>query len=611
MGGTPPGFAHSHRMLRRKPSPSTIAIAAVMVFFTLVAWRWSWNQGPVIIRSDAEGYYGYLRAVFINHDLGHERPNGTYLHETADGTLNKYFAGEAVMLTPFFLAAHGWAHLSGAPTDGLSTPYMRAISLAGLAYALLGLLAFRSLLRKLGISETVATAVVLVIGLGTQLVQYTSIQPGWSHVYSFCMVCVFLLLTARLADGLQPWPGLAWGISFGLIVLLRPVNGLVALAIPVVLGSTTLNFIRSLLGRWKLVLASALAAGAVVFIQCALWYAQVGHFIADGYKGEGFHWSRPEFLQVLIGFRRGLFLWTPVLLPALLSALAIWPTDRVRALASLTYWAVNTYVIASWWIWYYGSGWGSRVYIDHYPVLFVPLAMALDRWRAHAPYRWLWKGMAALLAVASLFTMAQFYQYNHRMFHPEAMDSRKYAYSFLRFDEDHRDRLGGNYRIAPFHPNGLDTLLHEKWDAEGTWSHWLGRRLRADDAPSPGHIVVCDLVDAFGPSFTMRASELPKGRELYLAIGFERSVERVDDTRSVVCITTLEDSCGTQSFYEPFAMEPLPPIAARKWEHIEYRIHVPAAHAGEDLKFYFWNKESRACFRADDLDVTVLSVRPY
>ena len=598
-------------MFRKRPSPSTLAITAVMVFFAFITWRWSWNQGPMIIRSDAEGYYAYLRAVFINHDLGHEKPNPTYLHAVPEGTLNKYFAGEAVMLTPFFLAAHGWAHLSGAATDGLSTPYTRAVGLAALTYALLGLLAFRALLRALRMNEPALTVTLLTVGFGTQLVQYACIQPGWSHVYSFCMVSVFLLLTMRLAAEPQPWRATVWGLSLGMIVLLRPVNGLVVLAIPIILGNGTAAFIRCLLGRWKLLLSSSLAGSAVMLIQCVLWYAQVRHFIADGYQGEGFHWDRPEIIQVLIGFRRGLFLWTPVMLFPAFSILVLWRTDRVRAVATSAYWAVNTYVISSWWIWYYGSGWGARVFIDHYPVLFLPLALVLSRWSNDPHSRWPWRGMLAMLTVASLFTMAQFYQYNHRMFHPEAMDSQKYAWNFMRFDEEHRDRLGGMYRTAPYNPCGMDTLLHEKWDAEGTWSHWLGRRLRADDAPSPDHVVVCDPVDEFGPSFTMRSFELPTDREFYLAIGFERLVEQVDATRGVVCITALEDSCGVQSFYEPFDMEPVPPVAPGRWEHIEYRIHVSAAREGEDLKFYFWNTRSRARFHLDDLDVTVMAVREY
>ena len=596
-------------MFRRRPS--TLAIAAVMVFFAFITWRWSWNQGPAIIRSDAEGYYGYLRAVFINHDLGHEKPNGTYLHETPDGTLNKYFAGEAVMLVPFFLIAHEWAIVTGEETDGLSTPYLRAVGLAGLAYALIGLLAYRALLRRSGITEPVTAAMLLIIGFGTQLVQYASIQPGWSHVYSFCMVSVFLWLTVRLAIDLRTRSCAAWGLALGMIVLLRPVNGLVLLGIPVVLGDGTMPFLRALVARWRPLLAAIVAFSCVVLIQSVLWYAQVGHFIADGYKGEGFHWDRPEIAQVLVGFRRGLFLYTPVLLFAVFSVFALWKSERLRALASLAYWSANTYVIASWWIWYYGSGWGSRVYIDHYPVLFMPMALVLSRWHQSPRWRWLWRASMGVVAAASLLTVAQFYQYNHRLLHVECMDRRKYAFSFLRFDEAHRDRFGGNYRIAPFHPNGLDTLLHEKWDAEGTWSHWLGRRIRMKGAPSGDHVVAADLMDEFGPSFTMRSSELPKERALFLAIGFERYVEHVGDTRSELCVTVLEDTSGVPSFYEPFDMEPLPPSADGIWEHVEYRISLPPAHAGEDLKFYFWNKKSSARFRLDDLDVTVMAVREY
>ena len=76
--------------------------------------------------------------------------------------------------------------------------------MAALAYVFIGLLAFRALLRRSGIGEPVMAVVLLAIGFGTQLVQYASIQPGWSHAYSFCMVSVFLLFTLRLAEDQRP-----------------------------------------------------------------------------------------------------------------------------------------------------------------------------------------------------------------------------------------------------------------------------------------------------------------------------------------------------------------------------------------------------------------------
>jgi hypothetical protein len=593
-------------MFRRSLNPSTLAIALVMVFFMTITVRWSWNMGPSIIRSDAKGYYGYLRAIFITKDLGHERPDGTYLHELPEGTLNKYFAGEAVMLLPFFTGGHVVAHLTDAPLDGLSRPYQRAVSLAAWFYAFVGLMCFRAVLRRMGSGEWPAAGVILLLGFGTQLVQYVSIQPGWSHVYSFCAVSVFLLVTQLLAQGRSMRWALVWGALFGLICLIRPVNALVMLGVPVLLGPATGYFITRFLQQRGMALLAVLCGAFVLSVQSALWYAQVGHLVADGYRGEGFYWNRPAVFQVLFGVRRGLFVWAPVLFAAACAVLWLWKRDRYRAMAALVYWGANTYLISCWWIWFYGSGWGQRVYVDHYPVLFLPLALLLEQ--ARGGWRWLLRGFMLL---ACALTMAQFYQFNHRLLHMECMDRAKYAYAFLKFDDAHRDRLGGNYRIAPFNPNGMDTLLHEKWDAETDGVHWRGRWIVWPDAPSAQHVVECPVETTYGPEFMVPANELPTGRELYLAVGFERHVYTEEESRTMMAVLAVEKPEGGQAFYEPFPMEPLPPRKPGQWEHIEYRIAIPALRPGEYIKFYFWNQQGNASFRADDLDVTLMAVRPY
>jgi hypothetical protein len=581
-------------MSAKRLSASTLAIWAVMAFFLIIAWRWSWNDGPAVIRSDASGYYGYLRAIFINQDLGHEQPDPTYLHPTPSGTLNKYFAGEAVMLLPFFGAAHAYAHLSGAATDGLSKPYSLGIGIAALFYVAVGLFCFRALMRRSGISEGNITITLLALGSGTQLVQYVTLQPGWSHVYSFAAISGLLLLMHRLSEGADVRTLLGCGALFGLVVLIRPVNALAALALPVVLGERTPMVLGALARRWGTLLLAA-----------AAFAAQTGHLIADGYRDEGFYWNRPAIFNVLLGVRRGLFVWTPVLILCVLAIVHSWRGDRWRALGALVYWAANTYVIACWWIWYYGSGWGQRVYVDHYPVLFLPLAFALGRWSSLAR-----KAVLLALTTATLFTLAQFYQYNHRLLDVEGMDRQKYTYAFLRFDDAHRDRMGGMYRVPPFCPNGLDTLLHEKWTVAEDAPHWraptreLAERFRAQGYVSTGS------ADEFGPEFSMRADELPDDRALYLAVGFERRAPEVGATRSVLVIVTLEDSLGKASFYQSFNMDPLPPTASA-WEHIEYRIPVQRVKAGERLKFYLWNQQGTARLDADELDMTVMSVRPY
>ncbi len=579
---------------------------AVIAFFAIVSWNALHGTSGNVIRSDVHGYYGYLHAIFIGHDLGQEKPMVEYIHETPHGTLNKYFAGEAVLLLPFFLVAHAYVQWAGIPGDGYAPPYETAIAVAALVYCLLGLLALRAVLLRSGVRDGTAALVLLVLGLGTQLAQYTAVQPGWTHVYSFCLFAVFLLLSQRIAATGSACTMVAWGAVLGLIILVRPVNGLVLVALPVLLGHGTLAFIRRFLARRAILVLAALAGFAVMAVQPVLWYAQIGSWWAYGYKGEGFYWDNPAVFQVLFGIRRGLFLWTPVLIAAAVGVLYLWRTDRLRSMAAMLYWAATTYVISSWWIWYYGSGFGARVYVEHYTVLFLPLAWMLDRlgkgWRT---------ALVLFLGAATALHLAQFWQYNHGLLDHEGMDRQKYTHSFLRFGEEYRESLGGKYVTPPYSPHGLDTLVHARWDAEGHVPYWRGRRVLFDPAYSGWHVVACDSNDVYGPSFEMPAKDLPVGRALYLALGFERYVYQRNDTRDVLVVVSTEDRDGVIGQYESFRMEPLPPARDSAWDHIEYRVMLQPLQPNSQVKFFFWNRSGNGRFMADDLDMTVMAARPY
>lgn len=576
-----------------------------MLLHAVITWRWSWNDGPAVIRSDATGYYAYLRALFINGDLGHEKFDHTYLHATPTGTLNKYFAGEALMLTPFFLGAHGVAHAVGVETDGLTWPYLRAIGLAALTYAALGLWCFRRLLLRMDVPDRTTAGMLLLVGLGTQLIQYTTLQPGWSHAYSFGAIGALLLCLHKLTDGPRVGVVIACGALYGLVILIRPVNALVLFALPILHGSRTPDVVRSVLGRPAALGLALLTCIAVVGIQCVLWYAQVGQLVADGYKGEGFYWKHPKIYDVLFSVRRGLFVWAPVLLIAALAIIPLWLKDRWRGTAVVLYWGVNTYVIACWWIWYYGSGWGQRVYVDHYPALFLPLALVLPglskRWR---------KAWTIALTGATVFTLLQFYQYNHRLMDVECMDRWKYQYAFMRFDDEHRDRFGGMFRVPPFAPNGLDTLFHERWGEDGPSPHWsVPNKVILDRSIAEDMVTVLP-AEAYGPTFQAQAHELPDDRAHYLIIHFLRKADDPDATRKVLCVVSIEGRNGNADFYQTFTMEPRP-IRPGEWEYIEYRIPTPVVRAGESLKFYLWNQNGTAPFAVKDLDVALLAVKPY
>lgn len=595
-------------------SPSFHAVLAITLFTALVTVRVLWigtdGEGwKNTIRSDARGYYGYLQALFIRGDLGNEPMAHEYVVETPTGTLNKYFAGTSLCMAPWFLIGHDMAlNDPRVPHDGLSHYEQKAIGVGGWVYLLLGLLALRALLLGMGLREGVTAWTLVVLGLATPLLQYAAVQAGWSHVYSFCAIAALLLTAQRLAHGARHGWLVAAGALLGLIILLRPVNALVLLGIPVVLGGATRDLFLRLRAHPGWTALAVLAGLAVISVQPLLWHAQTGRWIEWGYRNEGFYWSRPEVLNVLFSWRRGLFVWTPVLLLAAAGTLwCLLRGDRLRGGWSLGYWAVNTYLLSAWWIWYYGSGFGSRVYIDHYPVLAVPMALMLQ-----AAPRIPWTLARAFMVGCIALNIAQFTQYHLGVLDHEAMDRDKYRASFMRFGKEHRFRFGGIDQGPPYHPRGMRTVIAAGTDLERPSRYWNRLAVvRNTGAFSGDHVCLLDDTHEFSVTFTAPPGSLPTGVELYMEMALVRYEHRPGDSRHALGVVTITGADGKASFYRAFHLNIHPGEAHERWERMTYRISVPALRDGESLSFYVWNQDLRSWLLLDDLYVRVQAVEPY
>ena len=138
-------------------TPSWLAWLFCSVFLVAVAFGYSQRQvsrgTEAVIGWDVSGYYLYLPAIFIHHDLKelrfHEqllREYGptpdfqqAFRHQASGHYVMKYTAGMAVQYLPFFLVAHALAKPLGYPADGFSHPYQLAILAGSVLMAVVGL----------------------------------------------------------------------------------------------------------------------------------------------------------------------------------------------------------------------------------------------------------------------------------------------------------------------------------------------------------------------------------------------------------------------------------------------------------------------------------------
>ena len=192
--------------IRQHPDSWSILIIAIFMFGYSININWKNGQWQNVLKADAKGYYAYLPAVFIYKDLNFNFYEKTEIRDAYDTNLiydyrynykghiiDKYFAGEAVLLMPFFLAAHFITLALGLPPDGYSRFYMISVTIASIFYLCLGLFFLKKTLKLFTINELTIMLVVVATALGSNLFYYSVAEPGMTHVFSFFLVSSFHL----------------------------------------------------------------------------------------------------------------------------------------------------------------------------------------------------------------------------------------------------------------------------------------------------------------------------------------------------------------------------------------------------------------------------------
>jgi len=364
------------------------------------------RAGPPI-RSDAFSYYVYLPSWALYHDAslqkvaddccGGEFPAFTAIVRwPATGRwVNAHPVGVAVLMAPFFAAAHlltRWTNLS---PDGFTLYYQHAAGLAGLCYTVAGLWLLRRLLDR-HFTPGVVIATLFAVLLGTSLLHYATHDSTWSHAFSF-------FLCAALLERLDVWRDDSDPVTIGLIaalmILVRHTNAIVPLAL--------VPFrVRSNAARATVAVVTLLA----VLPQLAIYWRATGRPIVSSYGSLGFTFLTPHLFGVLFSVQKGLFFWAPLLLAALAGSAWFPAALRWMRAPAVIVFVLQTYLIASWWDWQFGASFGHRGFVDFYPLFAVGLAAFFQRVTSlrSAP-RLAWSIAAGLLCALTLFEMTLYW----------------------------------------------------------------------------------------------------------------------------------------------------------------------------------------------------------
>ena len=420
----------------------TMLLIGVIMIWVSSNLNWSKENWHGIIAVDATGYYAYLPATFIYKDpnfqfldtvcrkkYNHKFHDYEYRVLNNDRLTNKYFIGTAVLQSPFFLIAHGLSFLLGEDSDGYSKIYMVLLQIGTVFYLLLGLFYFNKLLGEYKISTAVKIFSLIVITFGTNLFHYVVEEPGMSHVFSFSFFAMFAFYIKRYFTSSKTQYLLKIGLILGIILLIRPINGLIILSIPFLAGWKNLKIgVIKAVGKYYFLAFSFFIILLVLTLQPLFYYWGTNEFWIYSYGDESLDLLNPNVYNILFSYKKGLFLYTPVYLMSLFGFWTLWKKNRFQALTGFLFLFSVTYILSSWWQWYYGGSFSSRVFIEYLPffgLLFALFSQSIWRmkWK-----RKTWLGVILLLVVVC---QLQTYQYRRGQIHWSEMTEEKYWDVFL------------------------------------------------------------------------------------------------------------------------------------------------------------------------------------
>jgi hypothetical protein len=368
---------------------------------------------PFVHGHDPVGYYSWLRSAVCDHDLDvtnefehflspETAASKTFKQTTPNGYRhNQWPAGSALLWSPLYLLTHAsliLAHASGlaAKPDCYGLAYEFAASLNSSLYGLGSVLLCYRMARHF-FGQFSALVAASVIWFATPLVFYTFSNPLMAHTTD-TFVCTLFIFVWWHTDQKPSWRGgLLVGLVLGLATWVRTQNALFLAAPGLLAGFDLVQAIRqgqAAHAQTIILRGLAILAGfaSVFSLLMLFWHHLYGTWIVNTYAYAGvkwnrFDWSAPHMLDVFISSDRGMFVWSPILLFALIG---VWwlrsVQPRLTIFMSILF-LIQLYVVSSWWFWSGAVAFGPRFWTNMVALFTLGLAALLAHMPQQVPRR--------------------------------------------------------------------------------------------------------------------------------------------------------------------------------------------------------------------------------
>jgi hypothetical protein len=557
------------------------------------------------INADGKGYYAYLPATFIYHDLTFDFINQTEpkyyppsnrcdFRGVINGSyIDKYFVGTALLWLPFFLMAHIVSLVLSLPADGYAPIYQYAILFAAIFYLWLGLLYLRKLLLTYNFSNVKILICQTLIVFATPVIFFTIHNPDYTHIYSFTLVTIFIYYAKKYFEVKENKYLIGVFITYGIIVLLRPINGMVIFALPFIAGNWNklLDNIIYAFKEWKGLTIGLITCLLILSIQCTFYYIQTGHWFVWSHVEERFYFFNPHFTDVLISYKKGLFVYTPITFLALLGFITLLRKSIFEGLSLLFFLILVVYAISSWQCWWYGSSFGLRPMTEFMPFFAILLCFSFQLKMGSL----LQIVYGTTLAFTIFYNSIQLHQFTHYILHWDSMNKENFWKVFLHTGGEYNGFLWSkpDHIFVPRSANiSSDTLTIFDFEKSNE-SHRT-----CLSAHSGNYSKILDKHDRYSPVFEDTCNIASKSDTTLLYVSaYVYPIKNIGGTPLHWILKIENDS---NPYYQSLNME-LPPQSKKSWIKTAGLFKIAGKRSFKDrLKICLQNSSNKKIY-VDDI----------
>lgn len=547
---------------------------------------------------DSFGYWSYLPAAFIHDDplvrdmhwvedaWQHNEASGTLYQITTlpDGTrVIRYPIGLALTWSPWFALGHLAAKLGGYPADGFSEPYQWAVRAGVMFLFLMGLLLLRKVLARL-YSESVALLTVVLLLLGTNLLEHALSGQTMPHLTLFALYSAILFLTMRWRESGAMRHAIPLAVVMGLVTLIRPtevVCVLLPLFWPDGKAGPVWRRVFSERKQWSAIAVIMLLMGCIQF---GYWKAVTGKWFIDPYANpaEGLDLTSPHVLPFLLSFRKGWLVYTPIMWLAFAGLWSMARSHRKELPAVLLFCGVHLYLTSSWTCWWYADSFGSRAMVGTYPVWAIPIAHLLMRLSGmRARVRYAIGGVAIMLVALNLF---QHWQYYAGIIHPSRMTAAAYK---TVWSTTSRPPQLDDLLLVERSSTGADAMHAGRYHAVRRLGLEEDRLVAPDEGFSdtaPRHVI--NATNPFTPAVRHSFEELTGHDHAFLEVHW--LIRPLDTIPGNVVVCTFDH--GGNYGYRTMDIASAGPLVVGEWHRVTTWYMTPEVRSSKDsFLTYLWS----------------------